>query len=122
MSSPATHQPHPLNGDAQILAVTGSRATGGQGHEPASANTNFSDGNDALIGAGTGTVASIASVTIKGRVFGTPASASAGDHFGFVAQRIGALIIGGSAFVLGVGPSNDNLTVGATTDVSVHEV
>ncbi len=73
-----------------------------------------------------GILSKIASITIKGHVFGTPASVSATDHFGFVAEQIGSLTIGTTptafSIVLAAGPHNDNLAVGETSDLNVHEV
>lgn len=117
-----------LNGDAQIGAVkvggdwaASNLVAGAQ--NVASGNTNFGDVNDASIGAGSaGIIAKIARITIAGQVFGTPASVSATDHFGFVAEQIGALKIGGSAIALAAGLHNDNHNVGETSDMTVHEV
>jgi hypothetical protein len=118
----------PLNGDAQIGPVSvgddwiASNLIAGAMNS-ASANTNFGDGNDASIGAGNpNIIAKIASITIGGQVFGTPNSTSSSDQFGFVAEQIGSLKIGGNAIALAAGPHNDNLSVGETTDVTVHEV
>lgn len=67
----------------------------------------------------------IGSITIRGKVEGT---ISGGDHFGFVAQEIGAFNVNGIAFKLKAGHSNDtsvldtHLMVGATGDVTIHEV
>ncbi len=78
----------PLNGNAQIGAVTvggdwvasdliaGVRDGGAAG---------FGDAGDTIIG--TGTIAKIASITIKGIVVGTPV---AGDRFGFESHAIGS--------------------------------
>ena len=128
-----------LNGDAQIGAVKvggdwaasnlvagaknlgADNAAGGSGAN--ADNVNFGDSHDVSIGPGSlGIIATIASITIKGQVFGTPNSFSTTDHFGFVAQKIGAVKIGGNAIVLAAGPHNDNLSVGETTDLSIHEV
>jgi hypothetical protein len=67
----------------------------------------------------------IGSITIAGRVAGT---AGGSDHFGFVAQEIGAFRVNGVAIKLTSGHSNDtsttdsHLTIGATGDVTIHEV
>ena len=115
-----------VNGDAQIGAVSvggdwvASNLVAGA-KNAASGNTNFGNGSDASIGAGSaGIVAKIASITIAGQVFGTPKSVSTTDHFGFVAQQIGAVKIGGNSIVLTAGL--DNLAVGETSDMTVHEV
>ena len=63
-------------------------------------------------------LAKIASITIAGQVFGTPASVSTTDHFGFAAQQIGAVKIGGNTIVLAANPQ----PVGETTDVATHKV
>jgi hypothetical protein len=50
-------------------------------------------------------LARIGSITIGGTVRGTSA---AGDSFGFIAEEIGRVKIGGSDRALVSGPSNDN--------------
>jgi hypothetical protein len=116
----------PVNADAQIGLVTvgddwiasslvAGATAGGDGI--------FGTADDAVIsGAGTTdspTVDSrIAGLTIGGLVFGTPDSFSATDHFGFVAQHVGLVKIGGSA-VHRVSNSQD---VGETSDVTIREV
>ena len=117
-----------LNGDAQIGAVTvggdwvaGNLVAGAK--NAASGNTKFGDINDASIGAGSASIiAKIASITIGGQLFGTPNSVSNTDHFGFVAEQIGAVKIGGSAIALTAGAHNDNRFAGHTTDVNIHEI
>ncbi len=122
------------NADAQI----GSINVGGDwlassvaaGVQDVSAD-GFGNGDDAKI-SGPGTTndpnfhSKIASIVIKGQAFGTVTS---GDHFGFVAQEIGALTIGVVKFPLTVLPFNDDLTatdprllIGPTGDLRVHEV
>ncbi|HJZ89638.1 MAG TPA: hypothetical protein VKE40_02125 [Gemmataceae bacterium] len=64
-------------------------------------------------------ISTIASVTIKGQVLGTP---GVGDNFGFCAQRIGSLSIGGDLVPLKSGGSNDFLSLGPTWDVRLNEV
>jgi hypothetical protein len=89
----------------------------------ASGNTNFGDANDASIGGGNPSIiASISSITIGGQVFGTPNSTSTTDHFGFVAQQVGAVKLGGNSIPLTASAHNDTLSIGETTDVTVHEV
>src|SRR5262249_5862855 len=63
-------------------------------------------------------VSTIASVTIKGQVVGTP---GAGDSFGFCAERVGSVSVGGSAITLKPA-SKDFLSLGPTFDVTIHEV
>ena len=82
----------------------------------------FGDGNDTSLGGGGFTLASrIASVKIKGQIVG---SASGVDHFGFVAEEIGAFSVGGIPQILVAGPNNDLAAVnfGADSDVSLYEV
>jgi hypothetical protein len=117
-----------INGDAQIGAVivggdwVASNLVAGA-KNAASGNTKFGDGNDASIGAGNASIiAKIASITIKGQVFGTPVSVNSTDHFGFVAEQVGLVKIGGNAIALAAGPHNDNFVVGETSDITVHEV
>ncbi len=121
---------NPLNGDAQIGAVkvggdwAASNLVAGV-MNTGSGNTKFGDGNDASIGAGNaGIVAKIASITIKGQVFGTPDALSSTDHFGFVAQQIGAFKAGGLTAVLhATAPPLDVLELTPITgDVSLREV
>jgi hypothetical protein len=67
----------------------------------------------------------IGSITIRGQVEG---AVSGGAHFGFVAQEIGAFSVNGVVYRLAKGRSNDtstidsHLMVGATFDVTIHEV
>lgn len=84
---------------------------------------SFADGNDVLAGpageATDGAIARIASITIKGTVSGTAAT---GDHFGFVAQQIGAVKIGGFSLARTAGtdaPAELSLLTG---DVTVREI
>jgi len=63
-------------------------------------------------------VSTIASITIKGQVLGTPA---AGDGFGFCAERVGSISVGRSA--IGLKPATkDFIALGPTFDVRVNEV
>ena len=106
----------PSNADAQIGAVTvggdwvASNLVAGV-MNAASGNTNFGDGNDASIGGGDpAIIATIASVTIGGQVFGTPNSTSTTDRFGFVAQQVNAVKVGGNAIALTARAHNHNPT------------
>jgi len=65
-------------------------------------------------------LARIARILIKGQVLGTPSTS--GDHFGFVAEEINAFSVGGVAYKLKAGPSNDSVSVGDTQDVTLLEV
>jgi hypothetical protein len=85
-------------------------------------NGQFGDADDAPLGPnGDGFVARIAGITIKGQALGTPGGT---DRFGFVAQQIGLLSIGGTVYPLKPGAGNDlaGLAVGATGDLRVREV
>jgi hypothetical protein len=67
-----------------------------------------------------GTITSkINSVTIAGQALGTPGGL---DFYGFVAEQVGAVRIGGTPLKLTTGAHNDNLFATATGDVIVHEV
>lgn len=111
--------PDPENSDAQIgpVNVTGdwiasSLVAGVQ-------NANFPDfgEGDTPIGGGNANVLSrIASITIKGQVFGTPDSVSTTDHFGFVAEQFGKIKISGSTIALSANPQ----PVGETDDMTVN--
>jgi hypothetical protein len=77
----------PLNGNAQVGTVkvggdwiSSSLVAGVQD----GGSAGFGDAGDTIIGSGT--IAKIASIRIKGTVSGTPAG---GDHFGFVSHTIG---------------------------------
>jgi hypothetical protein len=75
-----------------------------------------------IAGETTTTPAGIASIRIQGKVLGTFSTVNSTDHYGFVAEEIGSLSIGGFAFALKAGPSNDAFAIGDTQDVSVREV
>src|SRR5205814_1477886 len=86
----------PTNGDAQIGPVKvggdwiASNLVAGV-QNTASTNTSFGNGNDAAIpDENPATIATITSISIGGYIYGTPLSANSGDHFGFVAQKIGS--------------------------------
>jgi len=117
----------PINPDAQIGAVK----VGGDwiasnlvaGVDPV--NGRFGDSDDVPItqtGEPDGFLSRIARIVIGGQVFETTSTTT--DHFGFVAQQIGTLQIGGLAYRLTGGPGNDltGLAIGATNDVRVREV
>jgi hypothetical protein len=54
---------------------------------------------------------------------GTPDSTSATDHYGFVAEQVGLLSVGGTAFALHAARHNDGpLVVGATGDLDLFQV
>ena len=120
---------NPKNADAQIGAVqvggdwVASDLVAGATN-PAFPNFGL---NDFGIG-GPGTtdnstiISRIASITVGGLIFGTPNSVSTTDHFGFVAQQIGAFKAGGFVIHLRSGPNDDNFGIGGTPDVSIHEI
>ena len=81
---------------------------------------NFGNASDASIGGGiAGFISKIESITIGGQVFGTPASVSSTDNFGFVAQGIGAVNIGGFAITIA---GHNPQAVGETGDVNIHVI
>ena len=101
---------------AQNLGADG--AAGGAGAN--ADNVNYGDSHDGVIAGGNAAITSkIASIVIGGQVLGTPGGS---DHFGFVSQQVGSFKAAGLAFLLKTGASNDNLAVGATGDVTIHEV
>ncbi len=120
----------PVNANAQIGPVNvggdwaASNLVAGASNI-ASSNTKFGNANDAKIAGGTDNAAiisKIASITIGGHLFGTPASVSTTDHFGFVAEQVGSLKVGGFAIPLTAVPHQDDRAIGETPDVRVHEI
>jgi hypothetical protein len=112
----------PVNGHAQIGKVTvggnwtaSSLVAGVRDLE----HDGFGDSDDLRIQTdhGSALVSKIASITIKGTVNGT---ANAGDHFGFEAQQIGALTIGGQRFA--VTAAGTELTPTTTMDVTARAI
>ncbi len=86
------------------------------------AGNRFGDANDIFVAALNDLAAKqsrIASITIGGRVRGT---AAGGDHFGFVAQQIGAFKLAGEVITLSALAPPDVVEVSATGDVTVREV
>jgi hypothetical protein len=88
----------------------------------------FGDADDRVIaGGGLDAIRSrIAAVIVKGSVVGTAAT---GDHFGFVAEEIGAFRIGRRKLVLSKGAGNDDTTasdpnflLGTDGDVRAREL
>jgi hypothetical protein len=61
----------------------------------------------------------IASLTIGGQVLGTLGGT---DHFGVVAEVVGAVRVAGTLIPTVAGESNDDIPVGITGDVRVNEV
>ena len=124
----STFSPNP---DAQIGSVTvgGNWIASSIAAGVAATNGLFGDSDDTKV---TGSfddpevVSRIASITIKGRAFGTIGGT---DHFGFVAQKIGSLTIGGEVIALAKRAGNDDLDandplflIGTTNDMRVHEI
>jgi hypothetical protein len=112
----------PVNGHAQIGAVTvggnwtsSSLVAGVRDLE----HDGFGDSDDLRIQTNDGSalVSKIASITIKGTVSGT---AGSGDHYGFIAQQIGALTIGGQRFA--VTATGTELTANSTMDVTARAI
>jgi hypothetical protein len=133
----------PRNADAQIGAVSvgadwiassivagavnlGANGLPGGGDD----NSRFGDFRDAKIdepGESATIVSRIGSITIGGQVFGTPASFSDADRFGFVAEQIGSLKIGAKTFALAPGAGNDAIPLGYFSQsfaftASAHEI
>lgn len=114
---------HQVNGDAQLGKITiagnfvaSSIATGAKAGQ-----TGFGVGDTALAGA-TSAIASIAGITIGGYVEGTAPGVSSTDHYGFVAEQITSLMIGGGAIPLTPGAHNDTRPLGTTGDFVLHEL
>jgi hypothetical protein len=112
----------PSNADASIGKVTvagdwrGSSLVAGAQDTGAS---GFGSGDTLQPGGSPAVIARIASITIKGNVTGSLMSA---DNFGFVAEQIDSVKIGGRSLKLTDGPSNDNILIRFTDDVHVLEV
>jgi hypothetical protein len=62
---------------------------------------------------------SIRSLTIGGQALGSVGGA---DHYGIVAENVGALKIGDTPISLKPGGGSDNFFVGVTRDFKVHEL
>jgi hypothetical protein len=62
---------------------------------------------------------SIGSVSIAGQIRGTMGGT---DHFGFVAEQIGKVTVGGTAIPLLAGKRNDDVLIGITGDFDVREL
>ena len=86
----------------------------------AGTDSQFGNDDDRLMpGAHSGRIISaIARVVVVGAVEGTPGS---GDHFGFVAERIGSFSSGGTALPLRA-PGGQTFEMGTNSDVTVREV
>ena len=113
-----------MNADASIGAVSvGRNWIASNLVAGASAGTDglFGTDDDALISGDNPIIAKIASIVIKGTATGT---AGGTDHFGFVAEEIGAFKSGRAKLTLTRGASNDlgGQPVGFTGDLQVREV
>ncbi len=87
------------------------------------ADNKFGTADDALIADASNNpnvVSTIASITIKGQVVGTPFP-NITDHYGFVAEKIGALSIGGAVVPLKAA-IDDFFALGGFFDLSLLEV
>jgi hypothetical protein len=114
----------PVNADVQ----TGAISVAGD-WEASNLSAGVKAGTDGFYGSDTGAVipnggavvSRIASITVKGQVFGTIANTV--DRFGFVAEQIGAFTVGGTKLALGTLATapKDNVTIGFTDDVRVRE-
>ncbi len=115
---------HAFNADAQIGSVhvggdwiasnLVAGATPGAGGWGTATNTKITGGLD-----DPKSFSKIASVTIDGQMLGDTAG---GSHFGFIAEEIDSLKIGGFAIPLTPGMNNDHFNIGATGDVDAWEI
>jgi hypothetical protein len=80
-----------------------------------------SDTGGLIAGGGGAVVSRIASITVKGQVYGTVANTT--DRFGFVSEQIGAFTVGLTKLPVSsvAGAPMDNLSIGFTEDVVVRE-
>ncbi|MEO6569224.1 MAG: Calx-beta domain-containing protein, partial [Opitutaceae bacterium] len=87
----------------------------------AGADGFFGTSDDILLPSAASAVSVIARITITCGVFGT---AAGGDHFGFVAGKLGKLEIAGILLPLNPGPGNDleGFPIGTTGDFRAREV
>jgi hypothetical protein len=122
-------RPRAVNADAQIGAVTvGGDWTASSVVAGAVAGDNgyFGDGDaneGKTTGAGVkdtaGVTSKIGSLTIRGAA---TSSADGADHYGVMAEAVGAVKVGPTAVALKAGTSNDLVLVGGTDDFKVKEV
>jgi hypothetical protein len=113
-----------VNADAQIgkVMVDGNWTAGSVVAGIADTDSDgFGDADDAAIAGGQdGIISRIAAVVIGGTLAGTAGGA---DHFGFTAQEVVALSIGGVAQALTSGAGNDSVDpILPTDDTSVREI
>ncbi len=116
---------NPVNGNASIgpvvVGLDWIASSIAAGVETADGSLNFGQLTDHEINAGRppDLISTIASIRIGGQALG---STDALEHFGFVAEEIGSLSVGGTNFGLRPGPHNDDLVVGATNNLTLVEV
>lgn len=80
----------------------------------------FGNGDDRFINAGpAGVIASIASITIKGRAMGSFAT---GDFYGIVAEQIGSVTLGKVKLAFTAANTTDGFFVGPTPDFLIGEI
>ena len=116
----------PVNGQASIGTVRiGGNWTQSNlvaGAQPGPSNL-FGEPDNTEISAADGSsedlIAQIARIMIGGQVAGGPNPAT--DHYGFVAEQINKLSLGGKEYALKAGPRNDSITIGTTGDVTLLE-
>jgi hypothetical protein len=119
-----------INADARIGAIviagncTASNIVAGAVNSDVA---NFGDQNDAVLsGAGVTdspkALSRIASISVGLTLSGTDSLSNSADHFGFVAQSIGRLTITSLNVTLNPAPHTDNLTLGTTMDIALHEI
>jgi hypothetical protein len=103
-----------VNGNAQIGAVTvgGDWIASNLESGCTSTNGTFGDANDAAIAGGT--MSRIASIVVKGQVYGEVGTT---HTFGFFAETIGSFKSGGVAFPLKSGARNDRFSQGRALHV-----
>jgi hypothetical protein len=116
-----TTPPETANGNAQIGTVKvgghwiASRLAAGTNR---GADLIAGTDDDTFSGLGSASIMSkIASIVIRGPVFGTHADLSTTDSFRFMAQKIGSFKVSGIAFPTTAGA--DNLLIGSTADTHV---
>ncbi|HET6409644.1 MAG TPA: DUF4394 domain-containing protein [Chthoniobacteraceae bacterium] len=112
----------PANADASIgkIKVGGDwRASSVAAGAQDTGNLGFGLGDTLQPGGSPTAIARIASITVNGEVTG---SLITGDHFGFVAEQIDSIKIGGRSVNLADGASNDNVLISFTDDVRILEV
>jgi hypothetical protein len=114
------------NADAQIGTVTvgGDWVASNLVAGAVDGGNGFGNSLDAKIGGANTTDAvtaksKIGSIMIGGQLLGTTA---AGDHFGFVAEEVAALKVGGVTYTPKAGTGNDLIVLGPTGDVNLREI